>query len=326
MLFGLLKSPLVAKNPLYKKAYLNNVKKKIPGFSAKPGFVIVENTNFCNLSCVFCANEQMRRPRGFIQRQLFDKIVKDCASAGIDNLLIQGYGEPLLDSDYIDKARFAKDAGIKSVYCVTNGILLNETVAAGLVEGRLDYLCVSIDAASAATYSKIHKDHLSGRPSDKFDTVMRNVAGLAKARARGRSKKPFIQLRFKDFDLNRVDFRNFLKQYSSMADEVNVYMNITNWPGSSVKNNLPDSPPGIRFPCSNLWTTLFITYTGEAALCCQDYEARVIIGDANKEGIIDIWKGEKLGAIRRLHMAGEFAKVEVCRDCVINTHYVSPWW
>lgn len=326
VLFFLLKTPLVTKNLFYKKLYLKNVRRQIKNLVNKPEFVIIENTNFCNISCVFCANSQMKRTKGFIRKELFEKIIKDCVEQNINNIIIQGYGEPLLDKDYVAKVNFAKEQGIKHVQCVTNGILLNEEVSRGLIKAQLDSINISIDAASEETYRNIHKDSSGKESSDKFKTILKNIDQLIKIRKFYNSKKPHIQLRFKDFELNKGELKNFIQAYTGCVDEINIYMNITNWPGSTVNNNLPKGIPMIKFPCRNLWSTLFITHDGRAALCCQDYECQVELGNLNNETIMDVWRSERLRAIRQTHLQDKFDSVSVCRDCVVNTHYVSPWW
>jgi len=325
-LFFLLRTPFIARNPVYRKLYLRNVNKRIPRMAPRPNFVIIENTNHCNISCIFCAHREMKREKGFIDRALFEDIVSQCVRIGVRNVLIQGYGEPLLDKDYVGKVQFAKSQGIENVHCVTNGILLSEEVSRGLIEVGLDRINISIDASCSETYGRIHRTVSTGGPSDKFDVVLRNIESLARLRESCGSRKPSVQVRFKDFELNKGELKAFVRRYAKQVDEINVYMNITNWPGSATANNLPDSLPILKFPCSNLWSSLFIGYDGTVGLCCQDYECRFKLGDARRKPLMDIWNGAALKSVRRLHLKGEFDKNPVCKDCVVNTHYVNPWW
>jgi radical SAM protein with 4Fe4S-binding SPASM domain len=103
-------------------------------------------------------------------------------------------------------------------------------------------------------------------------------------------------------------------------------MNIFNWPGSNINNNLPKSFQLLKFPCYNLWSTLYITFDGRAALCCQDYECRIELGNLTDEGVMDIWRGEKLARVRAQHLAGDFNANPVCKECIINTQLITPWW
>lgn len=323
--YNLLSSPIFLKTPFYRYLFYKDIKEKICVLKYKPLAVIIENTNFCNISCIFCPNEQMHRKRGFIDNQVFKKIIDQCAFYKIPTVVVQGFGEPLLDKDYVSKIRYAKQKNIKNIHCVTNGILLNKDTAEMLIDSGLDYLNISIDAATPQVYGEIHRLPKSGSPSNQFFDVVNNIDFLIKLREKSGSKKPFIEVRFKDFEKNKTDLGRFIKKYKRKVDRINIYMNITNWPGSNIKNNIPKTKI-LRFPCFNLWSTLFVTYDGRVALCCQDYECSLQIGDAIKEDIMHIWNGELLEKARKLHLEGKFGQINTCTDCVINSHYVTPWW
>lgn len=324
--YFLLGSPVISRNPLYRYFYQKTVRDKIPHLEKFPDYVIVENSNLCNLSCIFCPNEAMKRKRGIISDALFRIIVDQCVKYGIPNLLIQGFGEPLLDKDYLSKVDYAKRSGIKNVHCVTNGTLLTKDIARGLIDAGLDYLNISIDAASAQVYGQIHKVPGSSQPSEKFSDVVENIDNLVALKKELKSSRPKIEVRFKDFDVNKGDLRRFIAKYRKNVEKVNIFMNIFNWPGSNINNNLPKSFQLLKFPCYNLWSTLYITFDGRVALCCQDYECRVELGNVANEGIMDIWRGEKLARVRAQHLAGNFNANPVCKDCIINTQLITPWW
>lgn len=322
----LLGSPIIARNPVYRSLYKSNVRKKIPQLEQVPSFVIIENSNLCNLSCIFCPHESMKRKRGIMEEGLFRSIIDQCAKEGILNVLIQGFGEPLLDKDYLARVRYAKASGIKNVHCVTNGTLLTRDISEGLIKAGLDRLYISIDAASPEVYGQIHKAPGSGSPSDKFSDVVKNIDDLIFLKKELKSGKPAIEVRFKDFDVNKSDLRRFIKKYKKSVEKVNIFMNIFNWPGSNISNNLPRNFRLVRFPCYNLWSTLYIAFDGKVALCCQDYEVRVRLGDAAKERIMDIWRGKGLADIRKQHLEGVFNGNPVCGECIINSQLLSPWW
>ncbi|MDP2939856.1 MAG: radical SAM/SPASM domain-containing protein [Candidatus Omnitrophota bacterium] len=321
----LLKSFIFTKNPVYRYLCLKDIRNKIPSLEKLPVFVTIENTNLCNLSCIFCANEQMARKRGFMDDNLFKSIIDQCVYHGIPNVLVQGFGEPLLDKDYVSKIRLAKEKGIKFVHCVTNGVLLNKALSEELINAGLDYIYISIDAATPEVYSQVH--HLPSKqiPSDDFFTIVENIEQLINIKKKNRTKKPFIEVRFKDFELNKKDLICFMDKYRGRVDKVNIYMNITNWPGSTIRNNLPRVRM-LKFPCFNLWSTLYVSYEGKVSLCCQDYECKVVIGDVKKESLIEIWNGHKLKNFRTLHLENKFDEISICGDCVVNTHLVTPWW
>jgi radical SAM protein with 4Fe4S-binding SPASM domain len=267
----------------------------------------------------------MKRKKGYMDEGLFRNIIDQCVRYKIPQVLLMGFGEPLMDKDYIRKVSYAKQKGVEQVFCITNAILLNEAVAEGMIDSGLDFLSISIDAATADAYEQIHLQPDGRSPSDKFQVVVDNIDRLLSLKKQRKSKKPYVQVRFKDFDKNKGEVGRFIRKYRKNADEVIIYMNIINWPGSSIKNNLPPKSL-LRFPCFNLWASLFVTYDGEVALCCQDYDCRVTLGNMRNGDLMALWKGDKLRTIRQMHLKGEYDRISICKECVINSHYLNPWW
>src|ERR687884_2159768 len=108
-----------------------------------PEIVQIESTNICNAKCVFCPRDEMHRRQGVMSFDLFRKIVDECAGLGITHVRVHNYGEPFLDRHLTEKVRYAKQKGIKEVGMISNGSLITERVARGMVEAGLDAINIS---------------------------------------------------------------------------------------------------------------------------------------------------------------------------------------
>lgn len=281
----------LGKFPPYKWAYWYNVKRLVPKLLDKPIRVIVENTNYCNLDCYFCPNQIMKRKKGFMSMTMFEDIVDQCVIGGIDHLYHFGIGEPLLDKSYYDKMDYAFDK-IKDIHCVTNGVLLKRPIFC-------NYLGISVDATLGMKEEKEVFENIKKLwPQYKFFYP---------------HNRPFIELRFKEYG----DY----SKYKPYCDKIGVYINVTNW-GNEVGSNCSG---GVQFPCSDLWSSMYICWDGRVALCCKDYECSMMIGDLNKESLLNIWKKSYiLRNMRYLHLSNIYSNI--CKGCVSNTHLVNPWW
>src|SRR5437773_8905697 len=80
-----------------------------------PEIVQIESTNICNAKCVFCPRDEMHRPQGVMSRELFRKVVDECAALGITHVRMHNYGEAFLDRYLTEKVRYAKEKGIEEV-------------------------------------------------------------------------------------------------------------------------------------------------------------------------------------------------------------------
>ena len=275
------------KSRLYKDLYKWNVKRLIPALLDKPRRIIVENTNLCNLDCNFCPNQRMKREKGIMNMTLFKNIIAECKKENIEHVYIFGIGEPLLDPQYYEKVRWARDEGIKDIHCVTNGILLRRLP-------WVDYLGISVDATLGTKYEPV---------------VLENMERIWEER---KWRDVFIEARFKEYG-------NYEK-YRKVCNKIGVYINVTNW-GTAIKSRVPE---GIQFPCSDLWSSMYITWDGRVALCCKDYECQEPIGWLKNNSLMEIWNGYSLRWFREMHLRDKY--MSICKGCASNTHLVNPWW
>jgi radical SAM protein with 4Fe4S-binding SPASM domain len=54
--------------------------------------------------------------------------------------------------------------------------------------------------------------------------------------------------------------------------------------------------------CQFPWSSMTIKSNGEAAECVEDFNNEIILGDASKESLYDIWNGEKYRKFREDHL------------------------
>jgi hypothetical protein len=68
--------------------------------SSAPVYITVEFTNYCNLRCVYCINQLGLRPRGFMQREVFDNFLEDVRQLGVRWVRVLGNGEATLHPEF----------------------------------------------------------------------------------------------------------------------------------------------------------------------------------------------------------------------------------
>src|SRR3954447_5878461 len=148
-----------------------------------PEIVQIESTNICNAKCVFCPRDDMHRKQGIMTVDLFRKIVDECAELGITHVRMHNYGEAFIDRRLVEKVKYAKDKGIKEVGMISNGSLITEKVARGMIEAGLDAINISVDASGKDVFE-------STRIGLKYDKVIANVERLVRLRAETGVRRP----------------------------------------------------------------------------------------------------------------------------------------
>src|SRR5919108_3646250 len=144
-----------------------------------PTYVQIEPVGQCNLRCQMCSI-QFRKdgppygPPAFMEFETFIYIIDQFVD--LQELHLQGLGEPMMHPRFFDMVKYAAKKGIR-VTTNSNLTLLNARRAELCVTSGLDWLHVSIDGATAQTYERI-------RVRAHFERVMRNLGLLLGARER----------------------------------------------------------------------------------------------------------------------------------------------
>jgi radical SAM protein with 4Fe4S-binding SPASM domain len=154
-----------------------------------PRHVQIEPVGQCNLRCAMCPIEfrpesEPGRPPAHIAVGVFKRLVDQFGA--IDELHLQGLGEPLLHPRFFELVAYAAGRAIK-VSTNTNMTLMTEARAAACVRSGLHDLHVSLDGARAESFESI-------RRRASFDKVLRNLRRLIAARRAAGSALPHVHV------------------------------------------------------------------------------------------------------------------------------------
>lgn len=273
-----------------------------------PEIVQIESTNICNAKCVFCPRDDMHRDQGVMEMPLFEKIVDECVELGIRHVRLHNYGEAFLDRHLVEKIAYAKRAGVAEVGLISNGSLITDRVAAGIVEAGLDAINISLDAAGKEVFERT-------RLGLSFDKVVANVERLIEARRRAGRRRPKIILSFVR-QSNSEEEQAFIARWQGVADKIHV-TDLHNWAGTL------NHEAQASFPCYRPWLTFTVLWDGRVSLCCADFDGRHVLGDLRASTIRETWNGELYRKVRRTHL--ESGGPDICRSCDLPKKD-SPLW
>ena len=273
-----------------------------------PEIVQIESTNICNAKCVFCPRDDMHRRQGVMSMDLFTKVVDECAVLGITHVRVHNYGEPFLDRHLTDKVRYAKQKGIKEVGMISNGSLITERIARGMIDAGLDAINISVDASGKDVFE-------STRIGLNYDKVIGNVERLVRIKAELGRTRPKLILSFVRQN-NSADEQAFIEHWRPIADKIHI-TDLHNWAGTL------NTESDVTYPCYRPWLTFTVLWDGRVSLCCADFDGRTILGDLNTSTIAQIWNSEPYRLTRRQHL--ESGGPDVCRSCDLPRKD-SPLW
>lgn len=279
-----------------------------------PRNMLMELTNMCNDSCLFCANSKCTRKRGIIKPELAKRILEEAYSLGTREVGFYQTGEPLLDPNLEEYISFAKKLGYDYVYITTNGALLTAERAEKVVNAGIDSIKFSINASNSRDYFLIHG-------KDDFDKVMENLIYLDTLRGEDRQKFS-LYISYVATRYTTAEKDDFTHKYKKYVDDI-VFANCVNHGGNmaneiakylAIKSDV--ASPG-EIICTMIFNRLHVTYEGYLTMCCVDFQNYLVVADLNKERLKDAWNNSFACSLRTRHLQQNL-KGTMCFNCLNN--------
>ena len=298
---------------LYKKTG-TKFRPKAPDF---PPMVLLEPTNYCNLSCIHCAYRTLLDKsdynQGFMDFALYKKIIDEISEHKYTILRPFDRGEALINQQLPEMIKYAKKKCGKRIYIWlnTNGLLLTPRKSKQLLESGLDQLEVSIDAATETTFSRI-----KGVDGKILRKVADNTIQYCQLKKELYPNKKLI-ISFVESEINILEKDSFVNFWHNYADHVNIRP--VHQHGALIKENLrvtkKNKKQVQRLPCSIIWKRVSIDYQGNLRFCEVDWELKGIMGSIKDSCIEDIWNSKNYKELRGLHIEKRFSEIPLCSIC-----------
>lgn len=254
--------------------------------------LIIEPTNTCNLRCTFCfVTEGMTREGGFMDLDLFKKIIDDCPD--LEHLCMHNWGEPLLHKDIFKMIEYAKNKGVNYVVMNTNGTLVTDKIIDRIVDSKLDIIRFSIDG-SAETFKRVRGVELQN--------IEQNINKLKKVKEKRRPKLK-MGVVFTVEEDTEGDAEDYIAHWEKIVDHVRLQPKLITSPRTEV---CPE-------PFGKDYGKLVVLWDGRVIPCCVDYNANLTIGSVQNNTIPNLWKNEKMDLLRKQHLKGQFP--DTCANC-----------
>jgi len=277
-----------------------------------PNYINIEITNECNLSCPMCPNSKIpKEKKGFMEIDLFQKIIQEVDSNGTSNLLFVKQGEPFLHPrvrEIFTILRQTKNR--QNILWVSNGTTLNKEHIDALIEFQIDELNLSIDSLSPETYLGIRGVEL--------EKTIANLERLQERKKEKKSDRPRISVNMvvrKDNVDEMKSARAFFKKHNIQHTVQKYNPSFTGLDVGTDKWTLENGDMAHRYPCTHVFVNFVINYDGSVSLCCADWEGVSKIGDLNRNGIREIWNSDEYKHVRECHLNGQYDRISICKDC-----------
>lgn len=277
----------------------------------------IEATNCCNLRCAMCFVDFNVDTGKFIDLQLVKKVIDEGSLYRLPSIKFNYRGEPLLHPQLVEMVRYAKKRGVIEVQFNTNATLLTSKKSEALISAGLDKMIVSMDGITAETYNRL-------RVGADYDAVLANVEEFIALRDSKKLKKPILRVQMVCMRNNANEVYEFVRYWRGIADQVGLIRFKKQREGQG-DEGLGEYAKFAK-PCHQLFQRLVIGSDGKVTMCCGDTKRKILLGDAYKTKVAEIWRGDALNKIRALHREHRFDEIGPCRYCPINKHSKGAEW
>ncbi len=292
----------------------------------KPVVYNIETTNACNMKCQMCPRTTlMTRKVKTLDKSTFFRIVdqihphsehlwtvwEDFVQKEYDItndkmsenhfflyiipkvLQLHGYGDPLLDKNMLEYIRILTERGIPSYFsCNPANIDVERMIE--MFENGLSYVKFSIESVDDIRHKEIRGE------ASNFTESYRRILKLVEVKAR---KKMNTIIVVTMLDLNRTGQKEEFEQLKETFEGLDLYIYLKSEDQQWYRKDYHGTC-SIHWSefCKHPWMSMTIKSTGEVAMCMEDFNNEIILGDATKESLCEIWNGKKYEKFRWDHL------------------------
>jgi hypothetical protein len=273
----------------------------------KPAILQIETLNTCNARCTFCPVSKLKRPRGVMSDELFKKIIDDAAENVPEVAAILPFlnGEPFLDKKIFERIAYINEkVPTAQVFLFTNGYLMTPEIVEKMQKVKITRLNVSLNAMTEETHQS-----LMGLP---LQPVLDNIDYLVAHRPEGMTE---INLSLIDWVGPKLEFFKAMDKYPVGSGVSLYHVSYKNWAG-----NPNVTQPFNKFnyqPCNRVWQ-MFVLWDGRVNLCCMDAEGDKILGDLNKQTILEVFNSPEHKRYRKMNDTYRRNELDLCKTCTMG--------
>jgi len=293
--------------------------------SKKPVIYNIETTNACNMRCKMCPRTtRMTRKIEFLDEETFKKVISQIRpwtkeewekwqtfveqNYGIDKnsmsenhfflyiipkvIQLHGYGAPLLDKNMPEYIKLLTEKCFLSYFsCNHANINIEKTIK--MFENGLDYIKYSIESVDDIRHKKIRGD------ASDFTKSYQKILRLLEIKKKGKYKTTII---ITMLNLNQKSQTEEFERLKKAFEGKDVYIYLKSEDQQWYREDYHGTN-SVHWSeiCKHPWMSMTIKSNGEVAMCMEDFNNEIILGDAKKESLYDIWNSQKYAQFRKDH-------------------------
>lgn len=277
-----------------------------------PTRVLLEMTSKCNLNCSMCPRQKLTREKVHMDPVLFKKCVDELDNVGINGLWIYNIGESILHPQFYELLKYVSGkSNLGPIWLSSNGQELTENFSDMIVDSKITFMNLSVNATTAETYSKVS-------PDADWNVMIKNFAKFSSLKKLSGKRLPFARFQIIDQECAKGEIEDFLHKYADCADILAI--NLLEGFSKDVESNIGyagNRERQIKKNCRRVnRQDMFIFSNGETTFCDTDFNGIFSMGNVKDNSILQVWNSEFRGNIVKLNGEGRLNEISLCENCL----------
>lgn len=283
---------------------------------SRPLSMMLELTNACNHSCLFCSHRKMKRPIRMMEFSFAKKMMDEGYEMGVRELALFMMGESFLYKDLEKVIVYAKEKGYEYVYITTNGVLAEPERMKRVMDAGIDSIKFSINAVEEKAYELIHG-------KCELETVLQNLKQCYDYKEKSRIPVHiYVSSVATKYNSDEEAIR---KRLEPICDELAIY-HVMDHDGLMPEVDLYlcddtvkcDIDARKKAPCPMVFNLIAITVEGYLTACCMDTNNYLAYADLHEQDLKTAWNNAVITELRNRHMSNDL-KGSLCFNCIYGT-------
>lgn len=283
--------------------------------------VMVELTNTCNLKCKLCpsGNDALKRKVGFMEEDLFRKIVDDLDDTYVRDFIPAMWGESLLHPKFVELMKYARKKTWRISLSTNGNKKGDDTFFKGLVDSGIDEIVCAVDGHTQESYTNY-------RRNGNLQVVQEFLRKTRTARDAAKVKSPLLIAQIHLFSSNEDHLDDIKANVSDYVDKIQTKKTRTFYTDKEKISDIGDvreelKPKkeifqfeGGRPSCPSMMHSISINWEGDLLACCKDPCNVLRFGNVKNQSIKEILNSDNYIKAKKRLFLGDFWE-DICRDC-----------
>ena len=265
-----------------------------------------EITTHCNYNCVICPRDKFCRPKTTMPTKLFSTCLEKIQDATNQYTIVSmaGFGEPLMDKDFLDKVEIAYKKGFEQTL-TTNASLLTVEKFLRMQEMGMRTIKVSFYGMTPQSYSAVHG---IDRDSPRFEKLLDTLNEICALQKQTRLALIFnVTQGYNDKDLE--PWLDYWKDKAALVEAWKPH----NW---VYGRNLRAVAAEKRKTCGRPFSgPLQVQVDGTVNMCCFDFNGDLFLGDLKTQTLDEIFAKDAFKNLCAQHSSGVYNDKVICANC-----------